>query len=645
MGDASEVGSSSSSGEELDSKPAASLQAMESPPQPKETLERNRMDRHKRTAEGPRTLIKKRYRSGIPPALHSQSGQTSSKLADTVAEKTAPAAAAKKPKGIDTGTSLAISGDSAHDPSASLLGIPPAVGTFPGISSLAGSSFAQYPFGWQQHATQATPVGPLGSTIYPAGLSAQELLLQEQMRRNRYAMLMAQLAAADAPRMDQMQPTTTQNDLLRRFLSLPNMVQAEYWGNSSGLGGTGIDNLASEAALVDQYRRQLLQQQLQQQPQQQLHQTQRRSMIDDNLEHSRPPPPPQERRPVELSRRDDARALMPIPSVARRPADGEQEVELPPCIDEVFIPPLASRRTFPLGIDEDSNWLSEFHCFVRAELIEVFQASHEDVKTRNASVTYKQIGLRCRHCAHRTGNSKAGRSSAFPSSIRQIYQSFTMMLRDHFPNCDAIQGDVGKQYVLLKDKPSQGATDSKRYWVYSGLKIGMADSKEGIYMTTETRMAGLASLPFGVDPNTPWGDDSYANIPLVQPADREDASEFLYLLMSQVQPVRLTEAECIGNRRSLRVGLPGFACKYCCEQRRLGLCRMFPARRRTLPTKIFDFYDHIRRCPLCPLSVKAALTAAKQQSDENLQHITDQGQHRRFYDRIWSRLGHESSST
>lgn len=642
MGDSSEVGSSS--GEETDSKPKASLQAMESPPQPKETLERNRMTGQKRTAEGPRSLIKKRYRSGIPPARHPQSGQSSSKLFNSAAVTIAPAAAAKKPERIHTGTS-AISEDSARDPSASLLGIQPPVGTFPSIPSLAGSTFAQYPIGWQQLAMQATPVGPRGrtmpETLYPVGLSAQEFLLQDQMRRNRYAMLMAQLAATDAPPIDQMQPMTTrQNDLLRRFLSFPSTAQGENWGNSSRFGGSGIGNLASEA-LVDQYRRQLLPQQLHQQ----LQQTQRHSMIDDNLEHRRPPPPPQERRPVELSRHDNARALMPIPSVARRPTSDEQDPELPPCIDATVIPPLGSRRTFPLGIDEDSNWLSEFHCFVRAELIEVFQASHEEVNARNSSIVYKQIGLRCRHCAHRTGNSKAGRSSAFPSSIRQIYQSFTMMLRDHFPNCDAIQGEVGKQYILLKDKPSQGATDSKRYWVYSGLKIGMADSKEGIYMTKETRMAGLASLPFGVDPNTPWGDDSYANVSLVEPTDREDVSDFLYLLMSQVQPVRLTEAECIGNRRSLRVGLPGFACKFCCEHRRLGLCRMFPARRRTLPTKILDFYDHIRRCPLCPPSVKAALAAGKEQSDENFQQTTDQGQHRRFYDRVWTRLGHESSST
>lgn len=317
-----------------------------------------------------------------------------------------------------------------------------------------------------------------------------------------------------------------------------------------------------------------------------------------------------------------------------------EDIELPPCT-EGTIPPLKSRRTFPLGIDEDTNWLSEFHCFVREELIEVFQASHDDVKTRNTAITYNQIGLRCRYCAHMTGSARAGRSSAFPSSIRQIYQSFTMMLRDHFPNCEAITGDVGNRYTMLKDKPSQGATDSKRYWIYSGLKIGMADSKQGIFMTRETRREGLASLPFGLDPNNPWRDDAFAHVSLVSPSDRETITEFLVLLVSQVQPIRLTETECIGNRRSLRVGLPGFGCRYCCQQRRLGLCRMFPARRRTLPTKLFDFYDHIRRCPLCPSSVQVELISKKCLFDEK--PAVDQGADREFFDRVWTLLGHDTS--
>lgn len=315
--------------------------------------------------------------------------------------------------------------------------------------------------------------------------------------------------------------------------------------------------------------------------------------------------------------------------------------DLPSCFNHPLAP-WSSRPFFPLGIDEDANWLSEFHCFVRNELVELFRASEDDVKARNGSIASMQLGMRCRYCAHLSSTAKTGRSSAFPSSLRQIYQSFTMMLRDHFGGCEAIPGHLLHKFIELKDKPAQGATDSKRYWIYSAMKVGMSDTKEGIKITEASRATGAAAGPFGSHSGKQWDDESYASIPLVLPADRPRISEFLYLIMTQVQPIRLMESECIGNRRSLRVGLPGFGCRYCCEGRRLGQCRMFPARRRTLPGKISDVYDHLRRCSLCPANVKEQLERLKHQLDDGF--LADRGSDRDFFDRVWSRLGHDSQS-
>lgn len=298
-----------------------------------------------------------------------------------------------------------------------------------------------------------------------------------------------------------------------------------------------------------------------------------------------------------------------------------------------------NRPCFPLSIDEDPNWLSEFHCFVRSDLVEVFRATRDDVKTRNNSIAYQQVGIRCRFCAHIPPTSRAGRSSAFPSSMRQIYQSFTMMLRDHFGGCDFMPTRVQDKFMLLKDKPSQGATDSKRYWTYSASKIGMTDSSEGIVITPESRAAGLNSPPFGRTAGQPWEDDTRSYVSLVLPSDRPFVAEFLFLLLTQAQPIRLTEAECIGNRRNLRVGMPGFGCRYCCRHRRLGLSRMFPARRRTLPGKINDLYTHLRRCNVCPPNVKQELETSRQLMDSGFH--ADQGATRDFFNRVWVRIGHD----
>lgn len=318
----------------------------------------------------------------------------------------------------------------------------------------------------------------------------------------------------------------------------------------------------------------------------------------------------------------------------------EQTMNMPIC-EEGQLAPHYDRPMFSLSIDEDPNWLSEFHCFVRSELVEVFRASHEDVKARNNSISFLQVGLRCRFCAHLVPNSRAGRSCAFPSSLRQIYQSFTMMLRDHFGNCSAIPASTSQKFLSLKDRPAQGATDSKRYWMYSAMKIGMADSTGGIVMNESTRSAGQSAPPFGSTPiGEPWPDDAYRQVSLVLPSDRGLVTEFLFVLLSQVQVIHLTESERIGNRRSLRAGLPGFGCRYCCEKRRLGLCRIFPARRRTLPAKVSDIYDHLYRCSLCPTSIKEHLERTKHQL--NTGYHADQGGDRDFFDRIWSRLGHQT---
>lgn len=312
-------------------------------------------------------------------------------------------------------------------------------------------------------------------------------------------------------------------------------------------------------------------------------------------------------------------------------------LELPPC-EEGHIDSHFGRAFFPLGIEEDPNWLSEFHCYVRSDLVEVFRASRDDAKARNNSIAYQQVGIRCRFCAHMPTSARAGRASAFPSSVRQIYQSFTMMLRDHFGNCEAMPAPTLEKFMLLKDKPAQGATDSKRYWIHSATKIGMADTSDGLVINEQTRADGAKLSPFGTASNQKWEDEAYTSETLVVPSDRPLVAEFLFVLMSQVQPIRLTEAECIGNRRSLRVGLPGFGCIYCCEHKRLGLCRMFPARRRTLPSKVNDLYDHLRRCNLCPKAVKDVIENARHQM--RMGFHSDQGGDREFFDRVWARLGH-----
>lgn len=216
-----------------------------------------------------------------------------------------------------------------------------------------------------------------------------------------------------------------------------------------------------------------------------------------------------------------------------------------------------------------------------------------------------------------------------------------MMLRDHFGNCEAIPDDIKQRFLALKDKPSQGATDSKRYWIYSAMKVGLADSSDGIIINHNTVLAGMSAPPFGNETPVSWQKEAAIASPLVIASDSNLGSPFLRCLLAQAQLVQLRDSERIGNRRSLEQGLPGFSCRFCWGKRRLGLCRMFPARRRTLAQKLTDLHDHLRRCQATPDHVKEELE--RHQRDSREENIVDSGDTKVLLDRVWLRLGHGSN--
>lgn len=312
-------------------------------------------------------------------------------------------------------------------------------------------------------------------------------------------------------------------------------------------------------------------------------------------------------------------------------------VQLPP-IDEGLTVHHSQRTFVPLGIDEDNNWLSELHCLVRLELVEVFRAGRQEVVSRSANkrISYLQVGVRCRFCAHLPSNLRAARSSAFPSSIRQIYQSFTMMLRDHFGQCSALPTHHKTKFLELKTSASQGASHSKHYWNYSAMKVGLVDTESGIVVTESTQAAGKLEPPFGSNAGQATAS---AQTSLVSPEDRAVVNDFIFSLMSQACMVHLLPSEQIGNRKSLRKAMPGFGCRSCARVGWLGLSRMFPARRRTLRSKLDDLYTHVKRCSLCPQEMKTLLETREGQRTEG-----DTEGEKLFFDQVWARLGHENAS-
>ncbi|KAG7347813.1 hypothetical protein IV203_016518 [Nitzschia inconspicua] len=385
----------------------------------------------------------------------------------------------------------------------------------------------------------------------------------------------------------------------------------------------------------------------------------------------------------------------------------------------VRIPHFLHRSVVPLASEEDQNWLSEMLCFVRLDILEVFRATEDDIRSRNSSkgIRLGQVGIRCRYCAHLPKGHRAGRSASFPSSLDRIYQSLTMMLRDHFAKCSGMPLDIQQKYVRLKHKTTQGATDSKLFWVHSAKRMGLVDLKDGgiwirgddnttantgdgkevnatannnkvtvaadaevnrAHATSEKVAASArpspssnsssdkgcsqtssaaggngneqaptheqvasSSSPLIRSSQSAWPEARRRGRPtqLVFPEDKEFVSPFLCTVLSNANLVFLEDEERVGNKKSLPVGLPGLSCRHCDQSGRKGLCRVFPARRRNLPLKIYDLCDHLIKCNLCPLSVQQELQRLRKTEQSPNRKLTRE--ERSFYADLWARMGNE----
>ncbi len=148
-----------------------------------------------------------------------------------------------------------------------------------------------------------------------------------------------------------------------------------------------------------------------------------------------------------------------------------------------------------LKTPSDVIWLSQFLCFLREECCEVYKANAQDVKERRKTkqIELNQVGIRCRFCAHLPHNERTGRSSCFPSSIDRIYQSVTMMIREHFSICEEFPPEIRQKYVALKQNTRKGEMESKTHWRNAAREVGMMDvkndesgKKKGIFFREDT---------------------------------------------------------------------------------------------------------------------------------------------------------------
>lgn len=287
-----------------------------------------------------------------------------------------------------------------------------------------------------------------------------------------------------------------------------------------------------------------------------------------------------------------------------------------------------------LSLPEDDDVLSPLHCFMRRYCVEAFTATEEDVatprygKSHGVKVVVGQVGIRCLYCKCRPVGKRPERAVCYPSSLRNIYHSIETWQRRHSLVCSDIPAWVRKSMVELLESSKSRAGGRRQYWEDSAIRLGMVDTPQGVRFS---RTPGDIEVPLS-------GNNGFESKNVVKEEDREMVTDYLFLLMDQMQTCQFTEEDRTGGRSKIKnncVGFPGMQCKHC--HGKAGFGRYFPSSVNALALANSDrnINNHIQKCRRCPPQIKAELIRL---SKDQSQGKNRRGLRKLFFQRVWERM-------
>lgn len=282
---------------------------------------------------------------------------------------------------------------------------------------------------------------------------------------------------------------------------------------------------------------------------------------------------------------------------------------------------------------------------MRKYCVEAFSATAEDVstprygKSHGGKIVVGQVGIRCLHC-HRLGTNRPERAVCYPSSLRNIYHSMETWQRRHAAVCTEIPGWVRKEMVALMNSSRNSAGGRRQYWEDAAKRLGMIDTPHGVRFATPPGMDLAEPVVQKREKSSP-SPSLVVTRPIVNTGDKALVTEYLYLLMEQMQVCHFTEEDRSGGRSKVKdfpVGFPGIQCKHCCGK--AGFGRYFPSSEEALALANSDrnTFNHIMKCRKCPESVQLQLQALRPESSKN-----KRGSRKAFFARVWNRV-HENTT-
>jgi len=190
-----------------------------------------------------------------------------------------------------------------------------------------------------------------------------------------------------------------------------------------------------------------------------------------------------------------------------------QEISLnaPPCSPE--------RRSWTLYHPRDRDHLSDFSCFIRAQL-ELFVATPFDLRTRTKrtclrdNISVGNVGLRCVHCSSsrgmhddmivRFGEKRERCAVFFPGKTHMVNEGVRNWQFRHFKGCKKVPKEVRAEFERLKKCGRQKRSAfGLKYWVESCRLMGLVDTEKGmrlqsgVFPSREDEANGIAGNDAG----------------------------------------------------------------------------------------------------------------------------------------------------
>ncbi|KAL3923162.1 MAG: hypothetical protein SGARI_006284, partial [Bacillariaceae sp.] len=205
-----------------------------------------------------------------------------------------------------------------------------------------------------------------------------------------------------------------------------------------------------------------------------------------------------------------------------------------------------------LSLPEDDDTLSPLHCFMRKYCVEAFSATAQDVatprygKSHGFKVEEGQVGIRCLYCKTIPVGKRPERAVCYPSSLRNIYHSIETWQRRHSLVCTHISPWVRKSITELMKSSKSRAGGRRQYWEASAQRLGMVDTPHGVRFIRSPGDLGPVVSAGGSQERV--SSSRSGGEAVVREEDKDLVTDYLYLLMEQMQTCHFTEEDRSGGR-------------------------------------------------------------------------------------------------